>query len=526
MIARGRVGRAAVMLIVGAAVAAACGSGRSALQAGIDEPDTVAPAPSTVAGGSDGGTGPTDSTGTGSTGSATDSTAPATIAPTTTESPLADQPDCPTGALDEASGPVEITFWHAMTNEAEASLIAVTDEYNAGQDRVRVDLQNQTGYDSAIDKYIQSSQDSRPTLIQFPEYVVQSLAQSGTLIPIEACLQDSGYDTSAFLERTLDAYTFEGIRWSMPFNVSNPVLYYNRLRFEAAGLDPDVSPVSLEDLRTTSQTIVDNGAATYGWVVDSGPASGGGWFLEQWFGRADQLYADNGNGRLAPATKVLYDGQTGIDLLTFVQTMINDGLAVTVGDNPGGQDALLKMIDPASPGAMTIGTSAALGSVIAALGGGIAPGLTTDDIGVGPMPGPGDTPGVQVGGASLWIVADKGDAETAAAWDFITYLVSAEIQARWASETGYVPVRSDSVDLEPLATTYATDPRFRVPYDQLLTSVEGEASLSPVLGPQREVRAATANAVAAIFGGADVATSLSAAATQSNALIESYNQRN
>ena len=58
------------------------------------------------------------------------------------------------------------------------------------------------------------------------------------------------------------------------------------------------------------------------------------------------------------------------------------------------------------------------------------------------------------------------------------------------------------------STTYATDPRFKVPYDQLLTSVEGEASLSPVLGPQREVRVATANAVAAIFGGADVATSL------------------
>ena len=61
-----------------------------------------------------------------------------------------------------------------------------------------------------------------------------------------------------------------------------------------------------------------------------------------------------------------------------------------------------------------------LGSVIAALGGGLAPGLTVDDIGVGPMPGPSPEPGVQVGGASLWIVADKGDAETAAAWDFIT----------------------------------------------------------------------------------------------------------
>ena len=84
----------------------------------------------------------------------------------------------------------------------------------------------------------------------------------------------------------------------------------------------------------------------------------------------------------------------------------------------------------------------------------------------------------------------------------------------------------DALELEPLATTYATDPRFKVPYDQLLTSARARRRCRPVLGPLREVRVATANAVAAIFGGADVETSLSAAAAQSNALIESYNQRN
>jgi hypothetical protein len=65
-----------------------------------------------------------------------------------------------------------------------------------------------------------------------------------------------------------------------------------------------------------------------------------------------------------------------------------------------------------------------------------------------------------------------------------------------------------------------------VAYDQLIASVEGPASLGPVLGPQREVRVATANATAAIFGGADVATALGEAADQANALIASYNQRN
>ena len=59
---------------------------------------------------------------------------------------------------------------------------------------------------------------------------------------------------------------------------------------------------------------------------------------------------------------MLFDGPTGVELLTFVQSMVQDGLAVTVGDNPSGQDALLKLADPAQPAAMAIATSAALGT--------------------------------------------------------------------------------------------------------------------------------------------------------------------
>ena len=178
----------------------------------------------------------------------------------------------------------------------------------------------------------------------------------------------------------------------MPFNVSDPVLFYNKTVFEQAGLDPAVSPVSLEQLRATSQQIVDSGAAGTGIAFDSGVDSGGGWFIEQWFARAGELYADNGNGRLAPATQVLYAGPTGVAIMTEVQSMINDGLAVTVGDNASGQDALLKLADPASPAAMTIATSAAIGTVMSVLDGGLIPGITSAQLGIGPMPGPSDVP--------------------------------------------------------------------------------------------------------------------------------------
>jgi sn-glycerol 3-phosphate transport system substrate-binding protein len=502
--------RLAAFSVFGASIAAACSSGESALE--IDN------------GGGDTAT-------TAVTGETTDDTRATTpddtaLASTTTQAPLAQFADCPTGALESTSGPVEITFWHGMNDVLEDSLIELTNAYNTGQDRVNVTLQNQTGYDAAIDKYIQSSPDSRPDLIQFPEYSLQTFAQSDTLIPVGACMEDSGFDTSAFLDRALDAYTWQGVQWAMPFNVSNPVLYYLRPKFEAAGLDPDDSPITLEELRTSSQAIVDADAAAYGWVLDSGADSGGGWFLEQWFARAGEPYADNDNGRSAPATTVFFDGAAGVELLTFVQDMIDDGLAVTIGDNASGQDTFLKLIDPAADGAMTIGTSAALGGVLAAIDTGLAPGLTAADVGVGPMPGPSPDPAVNLGGASLWIVDGKGDEKTAAAWDYITYLITAEAQSQWASQTGYVPIRTDALDIEPLLTTYADDPRFRVAYDQMLGTPDGVSSLAPVLGPQREVRVATANATAAIFNGADVASTLADAAAQADALIASYNQRN
>jgi sn-glycerol 3-phosphate transport system substrate-binding protein len=505
--------RLVALAVVAVGTVVACSSGDSALESGNDATTTAAPAPAPSGTEAPGATTPEGST-------------PTTAAPTTTTTPLADLPPCPVDALDGASGPVELTFWHGMSNELETALIELTDQYNASQDRVVVQLENQTGYEATIDKYIQSSQSARPDIVQFPEYTVQLLADSGTVIPIGACIEASGFDTSPILDRILLAYATEGVQWSMPFNVSNPVLYYNKSMFEAAGLDPEAPPLTLEDLRAASQTIVDSGAAATGIAFDSGADSGGGWFIEQWFAKGGELYADNGNGRLAPATEVLYDGPAGVELMSFVQSMITDGLAVTVGDNASGQDNFLKMADQASPAAMTIGTSAALGTVTSVLDGGLIQGITGEDLGVGPMPGPSGQPGVLVGGASLYIVADKGDAEAAAAWDYIQYLVSAEAQSQWAAATGYVPVRSDALGIEPLATKYVEDPRFQVAYDQLLGSSDDLSAFGPVLGPLREVRAATARGVAEIFGGADVAEVLTRTAAESNALIASYNQRN
>ncbi len=506
--------RLAVLAAAALVVAAACGSGKSIISAGRQPPVATQPAPVTLP--------PGETLPVGQTLPPAETT----IAPTTTAALLDTLPQCPTDALASATGPVQLTFWHGMSGPLNDALQQLTDTYNAGQSKVKVTLIQGT-YEQTIDKYLQSGQSSRPDLVQMPEYMVQSMVDSKSVVPVEACMKSSGFDSSAFLPTGLAAYATQGVQWSMPFNISNPVLYYNKRMFKVAGLDPEKPPVSLDDLRADSQAIVTSGAAKYGLALDSGFDSGGGWYIEQWFAKAGEFYADNQNGRSARATQVLYNNPTGQSLLTFMQSMLTDGLAVNVGDNATtGFDNLLKLGDANEPAAMTIATSASTGTVINVLGSGQFPQITNADVGVAAMPGPGGKPGALVGGGSLWVV-DSGDAaRTAAAWDFITYLTGAQQQSQWASVTGYVPVRTDALTLDPLKTKLATDPRYKVPYDQLLASPDVPTSVGPILGPLREVRTVTAQAVAAIFGGADVATSLAAAVQQANALIADYNARN
>ena len=507
-----------VMVIAGLALAACSGGGESILESGNEQATTTVAATTPA----------TDPVGDGSPSVTTgESSAPVTtVAPTTTTTPLDSLPACPVDALASASGPIEVLFWHGWTGETETAISALADAYNASQSTVRVKLEPQGSYDETFDKYIQSGQDSRPDLVGFPEYYVQQTIDSDSVIPIGACIEADGFDTSGFRPSVLETYNVAGVQWAMPFNLSNPVLYYNRSMFAAAGLDPDQPPLSLDDLREYSQAIVDSGAASYGIAIDSGYSAFGGWVIEQWLANAGELYADNENGHLAPATEVLYDGPVGVELLTYAQKMVQDGLAFYVGGNAGGQDNYLKLADRAEPAAMTVGSSATLATVKAAVDGGLIPGITAADIGVGPLPSPTGMPTSLVGGASLYVMADHGDETAAAAWDFVKYLVSAESQSQWAAATGYIPIREDAVALEPLAGKYVEDPRFKVAYDQFLGTPDHPAMRNPILGPQREVRVATARAVAVILEGGDVQSALSDAKAQSDALIAEYNARN
>jgi sn-glycerol 3-phosphate transport system substrate-binding protein len=432
----------------------------------------------------------------------------------------ADLPECPLDALEQASGPVEISFWHAMTRENLTEITRLTDEYNASQSKVHVTLSESPSYTDNLTRYTAGlGTGELPDLVQIEDTGTQLMIDSQSVLPAASCIAADNLDTSDIVPRVLAYYTVQDVLYPMPFNTSNPVLYYDKNAFTQAGLDPEKPPTTLEELRAASQAIVDSGAAEFGFAFKIQP-----WFLEHWLAMAGETYVNNGNGRNDRATAMTIDNETGVEIYTWLKGMSDDGLLYNTGSAEGNYDHLLAIGNGKT--AMTIETSAALGTIFTLLGN-----YPDVKLGVAPMPGPKSPDGgLLVGGAALYIVNKSAPEKQAAAYDFAKWLAQPEQQSEWAAATGYVPVSQEATTLEPLVTTWANRPELKVAYDQLLGGAENDATAGPVIGPYgsagQGVRGAVIDSIDKMFSeGTAPADAVKEASDGGDAALEEYNSR-
>ena len=152
------------------------------------------------------------------------------------------------------------------------------------------------------------------------------MIDSGAVLPAASCLKADGATTSDLIPRVVAYYSVNGVLYPMPFNDSNPVLYYNKVAFQKAGLDPDKPPVTFDEVKADSQKIVQSGAAKYGIALKTDS-----WPIEHWLAKASQTLVNNGNGRKARATKVTFDDATGVSVFTWIDDMVKSKLALSTG---------------------------------------------------------------------------------------------------------------------------------------------------------------------------------------------------
>lgn len=388
--------------------------------------------------------------GSGSSTTSTDTAAADTAAETTADAADTSAADGSVATGDKTT----ITFWHSMGGVNGEALTYLVDKFNAeNTDGIYVDAEYQGSYDDALNK-LKSAQigNMGADLVQVYEIGTRFMIDSGWVVPMQELMDADGYDASQLEANIAAYYTVDDQLYSMPFNSSTPILYYNKDMFDAAGITE--IPDSLEAIDAIAEQLTTDGGADE--AISLGIY---GWFYEQFLCKQGLNYVDNDNGRSGACTAVEFDSNGGaLNILTQWKTMYDDGTAPIVGK--GGDSGLTDFT--AGKSAITLGSTASLKQILEDVNGRFEVGTAYF-----PKVSSSDEGGVSIGGASLWALDNGDETKEAAVWTFVKFLVSAESQAYWATQTGYFPVTTAAHDEEVFQQNIEAYPQFQTAIDQL-----------------------------------------------------------
>jgi sn-glycerol 3-phosphate transport system substrate-binding protein len=422
--------------------------------------------------------------------------------------------DCVRGPDPPPDEPVTITVWHPENFLRGELLVELVDEFERDHPTIDVELQQVAGGLAMLSRWRLTPPAERPAIALFPQQFTSRLADSGQVVAPGRCLRAVLPDMLPAIEAS---WSVDGVAQAVPFSVSTPVLYYNRLLFTAAGLDPDSPPRSLEELHDASAALMSSGAADFPMVLGAGSTGPPSWMVEQWNAQAGELTLIPDNGRDVRASRAAFRGGQALASFRWLEQMLDEGLVKVVRDDEDGFNDLLAAQSATEPVGMVLHTCGSLGEVLEVMSGGD---YSHIDLDVAPLPGPGA--GSLPGGGALWLAAGQPEVETMAAWQLEAWLGSPAVQARWAAATGYVPTSATAAGLEPLPTRWSEHPELRVSYDVISAMGTSAVELGMLAGPEPEIGAAFDQAFRQVQDGTDADAALDAAADAVDALLDAY----
>ncbi len=426
-------------------------------------------------------------------------------------------PACNLKALSTHTGVVDITFWESASTANLPTLQAITSAFNSSQTKVHVTLVTQDGYDDTWQKYLAGlSNGQLPDAVQLEDQDTQEAVDTGSFLPVQSCMNAAKYSTSDYLARPLAYWKVNGVQWALPFAVSAPIVFYNENAFTKAGLNPADPPSTLPQMLADAKALKASGSGM-ALVLDP-------WHLETWLATANKPFVNNNNGRSGRATKAVFDAKTAVSIFTQLSSLVTSGDATT---NPStGPDAYDNLLGIGSGKyGMTIETSAALGAVTQLLGGGK---YANVKLGVGAFPvySASTQGGIEPGGSGVYISKKVPALDQAASWEYLSYLMNTQSQATWAAGTGYIPVRKSSAQTATVQHLWATDPGYKVAYNEVSGGVNTPATTGSIIGPYADVRTDVLNAEISMYTqGVKPAAAIKAAEQSVNSTISGYNSR-
>ncbi|MGL4800774.1 MAG: ABC transporter substrate-binding protein, partial [Cetobacterium sp.] len=395
------------------------------------------------------------------------------------------------------------------------SLNKIVTDYNNSQNNIEIEAIYQGSYEETIAKFKAiSGTKEAPALIQMNDISTAFMYKSGAITPIEKFIKEDNFNVNNLEDALLNYYRIGGELYSMPFNSSTAILIYNKDAFKEVGLDPNSPPRSYSEYAEYSKKLTkknSNGSIErYGSAMIMY-----GWFIEQFLANDNKLYVNKENGRMGETpTEVAYKKDLP-QILEWLRGMYKEDSATSYGrewDSTRTAFASGKV-------AMYLDSSAGIKGII---------NNSNFEVGTGFIPNAsGEFNGSVVGGASLWITNSSDNDIQKAAWDFVKYATSKDVQTYWSINTGYYPVNKGSYETSEMKENMEKYPQFKTAVAEIKETKPSFATQGAILGVFPEVREKMVEAMEINYEGkTSIDKIVEKVVIDSDKIIQRYNRIN
>ena len=407
------------------------------------------------------------------------------------------------GLVASPATAAEIQFWHAMSGRLNELLDEQVAKFNESQDAHTVVATNKGNYSEALNAGIAAFRaGEQPTILQVFEVGTATMMNAkGAIVPVHELMADTGkeFDPSIYLAAVTGYYTTtDGEMLSLPYNSSTPVLYVN----DDALAEADASDMPLEtwdDVGAVLAKLKESGhecpmtTAWQSWI-----------HLENLSAYHDVPFASKENGFAGTDAELELDGEAQTAHVAKLGEWAEDGLFVYSGRrNEGGARF------NAGECALFTESSAGYANTKA---------QAEFDFSIHPLPyyeGVGSAPqNTIIGGASLWVMAGKGEEEYEAAAEFLNFLSTPDIQAQWHQDTGYLPITMAAYEQTKESGFYEENPGTDIAIVQMTGKAPTANSKGIRLGNFDQIRAVIDEELEAVWAGDKSAEDAMASASE------------
>ncbi len=359
------------------------------------------------------------------------------------------------GCAQEASKPassnekVELTFYYpvAVGGPVTKTVDAMAEEFNKAHPNIVVKPVYTGSYQDTTAKVQAAVQGKTPPdLAVLLTTELYSMLDMDAIIPLDDFISKSGGDKykNDFYPGFMANSQTGGKTWSIPFQRSTIVLYYNKAAFKEAGLDPEKPPKTWDEMAAAAKKLTKPGR----WGIEI-PSSGFPYWMYQTFALQNGKNIMSADGK-----QVFFDTAENAEALQYWVDLARKDKVMPEGVIEWGT-VPSDFIEGKT--AMMYHTTGNLTNV---------KNNAKFDFGVAMLPSKKQQ-GTPTGGGNFYLFKGTDKKRQEAAWKFVQWTTDPERAAQWSIDTGYVATRKSAYETERMKTYAKGFPAALVARDQL-----------------------------------------------------------